>query len=215
MANLINARSAERTRTGFNPTPDNTEIKATASGGAKAMLYVSFILIIPLFWYIGKKNSMNRLQVSINETAAGIDVQLQKRRDTLVKMYDAAKGYLKHEKEIHTMVAKARSMNISQGNRASADRALNTAFSRLLATFEAYPDLKGNEAINKLMDESAYLEREIGAARRTYNSTVTKFNQMLVTFPSSVVAAGMGLSSFPLFQATQAATQDVKLSFDN
>ncbi len=215
MANSINPRAAERQRAGFNPTVDNTERKAEASGGAKAVLFASFILLFPIIWYVVKRNALNKLQQSINESAAGIDVQLQKRRDTLVKMYDAAKGYLKHEKDIHTMVAKVRSTNVHAGNRSEVNGQLNSAFSRLLATFEAYPDLKGNQVVNKLMDESAYIEREIGASRRLYNSYVTKFNQTLVQFPSSVVATGMNLVSFPLFQATVEATRDVKFDFNS
>jgi LemA protein len=125
------------------------------------------------------RNNFMRKQTRINELASGIDVQLKKRRDTLTKLLDATKGYMKYEKSLLTDVTKIRKMNITPKNRNEAGGVLDSAFGRLLAVAENYPDLKANNSVIELMDQAAYIEREVSASRRLYNSEVRSFNTSL------------------------------------
>lgn len=204
---LVNPNNNQNSE--FNPNVDNSQVKVQANAGGKVITYLSFILIIPIFMYIGARNKLVKLQFKINEASSGIDVQLKKRRDTLIKLVDAAKSSIQFEKELVTDVTKLRSGNST--SLAKEDAELSKIQARVFATFEAYPNIKSTETITKLMAVSEDIEREIAASRRLYNSQVNQFNTAIFVWPGSVVATGMGLEKLPLFAASQEDKKDVSL----
>ncbi|MGL4951794.1 MAG: LemA family protein [Mycoplasma sp.] len=168
--------------------------------------------IIFLVWSVKKKNSFNKQQIEVNNSASNIDVQLQKRSETLLKLIDIVKSHSKFEKETLTMITKMRSgmndLDISEKNRLVSEVSRN-----LNVNVENYPELKTSESVSKLMTESAYIEKEIAANRRVYNSNVTRFNQEIFVFPSNVIAEKSKLSAIPLFAASEESKKDIKLTF--
>lgn len=196
----------------FNPNVDNTQIQANANVAGKIVTYLSFILIIPAILYIMTRNNLVRLQMKINEASSGIDVQLKKRRDTLEKIIDATKGSMKFEKEVLTSVTSLR--NAGKASIQQADNELSKLSGRIMATFEAYPNIKSTENVAKLIDAAEVIEQEIGASRRLYNTYVTQFNTGLFTWPGSVIASAMKLTKLPLFAASEEDRKDVKVSFE-
>lgn len=168
--------------------------------------------IIFLVVSINKTNQFKRQQIEINNSASNIEVQLQKRSDTLIKLLDATKGYMEFEKDTLKKITAIRTglpnTNVNEKNNIISEvaRGINI-------NVERYPDLKSDEAINKLMTESAYIEKEIAANRRLYNQNVTTFNQEIFTFPWCVLAERNNLSTIPLFSASEDSKKDTKLSF--
>ena len=57
-----------------------------------------------------------------------------------------------------------------------AQTQLGTSLGRLLATFEAYPDLKSNQNFLALQDQLEGTENRINASRRDYNEAVRGYN---------------------------------------
>jgi LemA protein len=107
-------------------------------------------------------------------------VQLKKRRDTLIKLVDATQTSIKFEKSLLTDITKLRNVNVAPNDPdglVKQDKASSSALSRLLATFENYPNLKTTDTIRDLMSSADYIEREIAASRRLYNATALQFNQ--------------------------------------
>ncbi|MFV8477633.1 LemA family protein [Mycoplasma sp. VS410B] len=214
MPNLFN-NSEVKNPEGLEPVADNTPVVAKASTGAKVVVYASFILILPVIWYIVRRNKFLRMQNDINEAASGIDTQLQKRSDTLNKIVLQVKSYKIHEEKVFEDVAKLRSLTLA-GNTATNSQEIeslnNSIFGRLMAVAENYPELKADSLYKELMEETVYLERELAAARRLYNSKVNAFNMQIMTWPDNVVASNMQLSTAPLFQASTKARQDVDMN---
>ncbi|MFV8413873.1 LemA family protein [Mycoplasma sp. Sp48II] len=214
MPNLFN-NSEVKNPEGLEPVADNTPVVAKASTGAKVVVYASFILILPVIWYIVRRNKFLRMQNDINEAASGIDTQLQKRSDTLNKIVLQVKSYKIHEEKVFEDVAKLRSLTLA-GNTAANSQEIeslnNSIFGRLMAVGENYPELKADSLYKELMEETVYLERELAAARRLYNSKVNAFNMQIMTWPDNVVASNMQLSTAPLFQASTKARQDVDMN---
>ncbi|EFF41134.1 LemA family protein [Mycoplasmopsis alligatoris] len=217
MGNLFD-NSKQTNPEGYNPNADNTSIKAKSTTAANIIWYISFILIVPIVIHIITFNKLRRLQTNINNASSTIDVQLTKRSSTLTKLFDATKGYMTHEKDVLAQVTQMRNLasNHSQSveQQREMDNLNNSIFGRLLAVSENYPDLKASKLFEELMAESVYLEREISAARRLYNNYVTELNTSIVTWPASIVAQSMSLTTQPLFVATQQERQDVKLGFN-
>lgn len=161
---------------------------------------------------VTKTNYFRRQQIEINNSASNIEVQLQKRSDTLIKLLDATKGYMDFEKETLSKVTAMRAgMPNSDVN--EKNNIISEVARGININVERYPDLKSNESINRLMTESAYIEKEIAANRRLYNQNVTTFNQEIFTFPWCVLAEKHDLSAIPLFSATEESKKDIKLSF--
>ncbi|WP_391591520.1 LemA family protein [[Mycoplasma] cavipharyngis] len=215
MSNLVNVNQ-ERTEAGFSPTPDNRIQNAQAPGGLRVLLYFSFLLIIPaiiyLFFSVSAGNRLRQMQIQVNEVTAQIDVQLNNRRSTLVKFVEATKSYVQYEKSILTEVTKLRQTNL-RASSVDAENEMNSLFSRIFAVSENYPQLQSITAVQELMKTSYYLEQELAAARRLYNIQVRQFNALIFTFPYSLIAENMNLTTFPYFAASIEAKQDVDVSF--
>lgn len=198
----------------FNPTVDNSQLQAKANIASKIFTYGSFILIIPMFIYVGSRNNLIKLQMRINEASSGIDVQLKKRKDTLTKLVDATKGSMNFEKEVLTSVTAMRSAKSGDiDSNQKLDKNLTQLSGRIMATFEAYPQIKSTESVAKIIDAVEVIEQEIGATRRLYNSYVTQFNSKLFTWPGSVIATTMKLAKLPLFAASEEDKKDVEIKF--
>lgn len=168
-----------------------------------------FILFI---WYISTMNNLRRAEVKIDESLSAIDVALVKRYDVLTKMLDICKNYIKYEKETILETIKLRS-GMSMEDRKSANKDLNEANSFINAVAENYPELKSSDNFRQLQVSVMEVEEHLQAARRLYNSNVSYLNQRIVSFPSSIVARGLGLSSKQFFEAEDNKKQDVNMNF--
>ena len=212
---LIDTREKSvESKEGFNPNVQNQIIEAKYSKGDMFGFVLICFLTLGLFaiYLITKKNYFNRKQMSINEKASGIQVQLAQRRDTLVKLVDATKSSMNFEKSLLTDVTKLRSQKITPENITEVDSQLSSSFGRLLATFEQYPKLSSTETVRELMSSAEYLEQELAASRRLYNSVVLSFNQELFVFPARVPAGQLKLHSVALFVASEEQQKDVSLN---
>ena len=65
---------------------------------------------------------------------------------------------------------------------------LSGALKSIFAVAESHPDLKANQNFLELQAELTDTEDKIQAARRFYNSAVTKLNTKIESFPSNFVA---------------------------
>jgi LemA protein len=166
----------------------------------------------------------NRLIVLKNRFKNGfaqIDVQLKRRHDLVPNLVESVKGYLQHERGTLEAVTQARAAAVSAEGRAAAapgdpramrdlaqaEGALGGALGRLLATFEAYPDLKANQNVASLQEELSSTENKIAFARQAYNDSVMAFNTQRETFPDNVFAGVFGFGAAELLQSTESAEE--------
>lgn len=90
--------------------------------------------------------------------------------------------------------------------RFKAEQQLSEAMHGFRLTAENYPELKSDAAMSSAMQAMGETEEHIAAARRFYNSAVKDYKNGLEIFPSSMVAAMMGLKDeYPFFEAEEAA----------
>jgi LemA protein len=150
---------------------------------------------------------------------AQIDVQLKRRYDLIPNLVESVKGYLQHERGTLEAVVQARGNAVSAAQRAAAapgdagamqglaqaEGVLGGALGRLLAVFEAYPDLKANQSIMVLQEELSSTENKIAFARQAYNDSVMQYNTRRESFPDNVFAGLFGFGGAELLQATESA----------
>jgi LemA protein len=148
------------------------------------------VLLVGLYVF-ATYNRLIKLNVSAQEGASEIDVQLKRRHDLIPNLIETVKGYASHEKGVFEEVTQARSQAVgAQGmaDQAQAEGALNQALGHLFAVAEAYPDLKANQNFLQLQGELTATEDRLSAARRFYNSTIKALNTACQTIPTKWIA---------------------------
>lgn len=174
------------------------------------LIAIVIIILIFVIWYISTSNKLNRALIKIDEAFSGIDVALAKRYDVLTKMIAVVKGYAKHEKETLFEVIKLRdNMSIKEMN--DANRAMDENFRKINVVVENYPKLKASENYKMLQQSIIDVEEHLQAARRLYNSNVSLYNQLLVSFPTSSIAKSKGMTKKEFFEADEVKKEDVKI----
>ena len=176
-------------------------------------LWVAPVIVgAAVLWYIATMNRFARLLVKIREADSGIEVALTKRFDTLTKMLDVTKAYAKHEAETLANVVEMRQgMSISQ--RSDANSQMDELHGKINVLAEAYPELRSSENFRVLQTTIADVEEELQAVRRIYNMNVSQFNQMLVSWPDSMVGHIHGHEKQDFFKAEERKKQDVAMQF--
>ena len=161
--------------------------------------FVVVVLAAIVLTYNGLISKRNRVQ----DAWAQIDVQLKRRYDLIPNLVETVKGYMKYEKGVLTKITQLRSSIVSGSvqDKASANNKLSQALKSIFAVAENYPDLKANQEFLQLQAALNEIEEQIAAARRAYNAAVTDYNNAVQMFPTSILAAAMGLQAKSVFAA--------------
>lgn len=175
-----------------------------------AVIIVVLIIVISI---ISISNKINKAIVKIDEASSGIDVALTKRYDVLTKMIDVVKSYAKHEKDTLFEVIKLRK-NMSIEEKSAENKKMDENFSKINIVAENYPELKSSENYKTLQQSIVEVEEHLQAARRLYNSNVSIYNQMIVSFPISIIAKSKGMVKKDFFEADETKKEDVKIKLD-
>ena len=128
-------------------------------------------------------------------------------------MIDVVKSYAKHEKDTLFEVIKLRkNMSIEEKN--AENKKMDENFSKINIVAENYPELKSSENYKTLQQSIVEVEEHLQAARRLYNSNVSIYNQMIVSFPISIIAKSKGMVKKDFFEADETKKEDVKIKLD-
>src|SRR5215831_13411437 len=153
------------------------------------------LILIPVFWAVGKYNGLISLKNQTANAWKQIDVQLKRRHDLIPNLVAATKGEMKFEQDTLEKVIQARNravataQNPAQGVAAQAqtESALGQALTRFIALVENYPTLKANEQVKALMEELTSTENKITFARQFYNDLATRYNIAQQVFPGNLI----------------------------
>ncbi len=176
------------------------------------LIFLVALVLIFGFIIIDSYNRLVTLRNRYKNAYSQIDVQLQRRYDLIPNLIETAKGYMKHERETLQAVIAARNSAITASGRAAqvpgdpqamqqlgnAEAALTGALGRFLAISEAYPDLKADQTMVRVMEELSSTENRVAFARQGFNDAVTVYNTTREVFPSSVIAGGFNFAEAQL-----------------
>jgi LemA protein len=153
-------------------------------------IVIGAVILLVLF-FIAQYNRLIRLNITVDEAFAQIEVQLKRRTDLIPNLVETVKGYAAHEQSTFDAVVTARAKATSAttiADVAAADGALTNALKGLLAVAEAYPDLKASANFLSLQEELSTTENKVSFARQFYNDTVRSLNTAVKTIPTSFFA---------------------------
>lgn len=167
--------------------------------------------------YVSAKNQMVAYDQDVKSAWSEVDVQLQRRADLIPNLVETVKGFTKEESTVFGDIANARAGLLNaQGPEAkmAANGRLDSAFGRLLALTENYPQLRSSQQFMRLQDELAGTENRIGVARKRYNDALKKYNTFVLQFPNSIWAGMAGFKqNDAYFTASEGARQAPSVKF--
>jgi LemA protein len=153
-----------------------------------------------------------RLNITVDEAFAQIEVQLKRRADLIPNLVETVKGYAKHEQGTFDAVVAARAKATSAStvaDVAAADGALTNALRGLLAVAEAYPDLKASANFLSLQEELSTTENKVSFARQFYNDNVRSLNTAVKTIPTSFFAGLAKVSAREFYEVENPTDRNV------
>lgn len=171
------------------------------------------LVLVAALVVAGIYNALIALYNRFKNAYAQIDVQLKRRYDLIPNLVETARGYLKHESDTLKAVITARNAAWSANEGAaanpgepaamkklvSAEGELSSVLGRLFMLSEAYPDLKANTTMLRLMEELTSTENKVSFARQSYNDSVMAYNTKREVFPSNVIASTFHFAAAELF----------------
>jgi LemA protein len=174
-------------------------------------------------------NSIPTAEEAAKAKWADVQNQYQRRADLVPNLVATVKGYAKQEQDTLVKVtearAKATSIQISSADVTDpakiaayqqAQGQLSQGIGRLLASVEAYPDLKSNQNFLALQSQLEGTENRIAVARRDYNEAVREYNVTIRTFPAIIGAKIIygSKAMVPFAATTPGAEAAPTVSFD-
>ena len=147
--------------------------------------------IVFLFMKVKAGNYLSQLQQKIQHDASQIDNYLEQRVVILqncAKLLDKA---IDLDKTTMTQIAAYRSgaSADNDGVRNDIAQKIDSVGRSINIAFENYPDLKAHAEIADAMQQNAYLQKEITAAREVYNDTVATWNRDIYAWPTKMIVA--------------------------
>ena len=189
------------------------------------IIIVGLILVIG-GWIASVNNKLVHLDENVMAQWGNVESSYQRRADLIPNIVNTAKGYAEFEQETLIAVTEARSkataMTVDPSKATpeqmaqfqEAQAGLSSALSRMLLTFERYPDLKANENFKELINELERTENRINVERNRYNESLRIYNPETRKFPTKIVASMLGFEPKPYFEAEAGSESAPEVEFD-
>ncbi|ADV42712.1 LemA family protein [Bacteroides helcogenes] len=177
-----------------------------------ATIIIAAVLVIYL---IAAYNGLVRRRNHADNAFATIDVMLKKRYDLIPNLVQTVKQYAEHEAGVLSEVVKLRNRAYSElttDEKVKMDYDIRSVQRSFNVMVEQYPDLKASANFLHLQGSLNETEEQLAAARRTYNASVTDYNNSVQTFPSNLMASAAGFKTRLLLEtpAEERANVNVK-----
>ncbi|MBP3719188.1 MAG: LemA family protein [Eubacterium sp.] len=162
-----------------------------------AILVIVVVIALSIIgWYVSTSNNINRVKLKIEESLSGVEIMLRQRYDVLMQGKKVAEQYAQHEQRVFEglrhLTQVPTNATVSQLNEAAKSQ--EEVVKGFFALGEAYPELKSAEIFNNLINKLSEQSQQYSASRRAVNGNITKLNNYVVTFPTSIVCNSKGVT---------------------
>ena len=190
---------------------------------------LSLIIILALVLVLGGCgcNSYNGLVTgdqSVQTSWSNVETNYQRRTDLYNSVVKTIQGSANFEKSTLQAVVEARAkatavhVDVNDPNSLAqyqqAQGQLQSAFGRLLAVAEAYPQLQTTQAFRDFQAQIEGTENRINIARRDYNDAVNKYNLQVRTFPNNMFAGLFHFQTKAYYKADAGSEKAPDINFD-
>ena len=189
-----------------------------------AVLIILGLVLILGVWSCSGYNGLVTSEQGVKKAWSNVETNYQRRTDLYSSVIKTVEASANFEKSTLTAVVEARAKATSikvdindpktleayqqaQGN-------LQGSFSRLIASFEQYPDLKTTKAFQDFQTQIEGTENRINVARQDYNKTVESYNLKVVRFPTNLLAVIFGKKEKAFYEADKGSEKNPDIKFD-
>jgi LemA protein len=184
---------------------------------AKISLALLFIMSLNSCGY----NSMVQGREAVTAQWSNVENEYQRRLNLVDNIVETVKAAGKYEQETLEKVIQARAsasqVKIDPSNLSQEEidkfQGAQSSLSRLLVTFEKYPDLQAVQGYTDLRNQLTDIENRITFQIKKYNDVATAYNTSIQTFPGLITAKMFGFLPKGYFKAEAGAekVQKIKL----
>lgn len=216
MANQLDELTGPVNEQGRDVNVISKQIKVEVGVGSTIFEIILWILgIIPglifLFMKIKAAQYLRQLEQKIQHDASQIDNYLEQRVVILTNLAKLVEKAIDLDKTTFTQIALNRSSRLTDETRNELSGQVDTLNRNINLTFENYPDLKAHQEIADAIQQNAYLQKEITAAREVYNDSVVTWNKEIQVWPTKmIVAAKQGYTTRIPFSTTAEIKQKAR-----
>ncbi|AIA29684.1 LemA family protein [Mycoplasmopsis californica HAZ160_1] len=195
MANQLDEMNGPVMENGRDINVINQRIPVKTGVGSvifEVILWLLFIIpgVIFLFKKIKAKNYLAQVEQRIQHNASQIDNYLEQRVQIMQNMVSIVQKSVDLDTEVMTKVAALRSgLNLNDENRSTSAANIDAVVGGINVQLERYPELQSHGALREALQQNAYLQREITAAREIYNDTVFEWNRAINEWPTKMIVA--------------------------
>ena len=164
-------------------------------------------------WAVGVNNTSVELEANAKTAWSNVESTYQRRSDLYSTVIQTVKGAADFERNVLNEVIEARSKatsinvdisdltpeNLEKFQQAQSQ--LKGSFSRLIATFERYPDLKASQQFRDFQAQQEGTENRINTMRDRYNEAVNEYDIYTTKFPNKILAGMFGFKEMTRFKA--------------
>ncbi|RMF19624.1 MAG: hypothetical protein D6758_01605 [Gammaproteobacteria bacterium] len=182
---------------------------------AAAMISPALLILATLILHY---NDLVFLRQRVRRNRANIDVVLQKRFDLIPNLEKVASRYLRHEQALQTGLARLRTLPQAQEG---AEQVLHhvedelQTLGRFRGAVEAYPQLKAQPVIGKLMALLTKVEDELAQMRAGLALAIERYETRRESFPDVIIARLFRFEPAAHLQAEQAARSAPAVRLDS
>ena len=188
------------------------------------IIIIVAIVLIFLAWGCGGYNSLISADQNVKKVWGNVETNYQRRTDLYSSVIKTVEASANFEKSVLTQVvearAKATSINVDINDQASMDRyqqaqgQLQSAFGRLLAVAENYPDIKTTKAFQDFQTQIEGTENRINVARQDYNAAVNSYNLKVKRFPNNLLAGIFSFHEKAYYKAEPGSEKNPDIKFN-
>jgi LemA protein len=182
--------------------------------GVFAIAIAIAIIFIIALWFLLAYNSLVKKDEAVKNQWAQVQTQYQRRIDLIPNLVNTVKGYTQFEAKTLSDITALRTQWMNAQNeeeKITTANELESALSKIIVTYENYPDLKSVAVVASLMDELAGTENRISVERKRYNDVVNTYNVAIKTFPNNIIASSFGFKEKQYFKAQSDDVPDVSI----
>ncbi len=182
------------------------------------------IVVIVFFWGCNGYNGLVTADQDVKKVWSNVETNYQRRTDlysSIIKTVEASANFEKSTLQaVVEARAKATSITVDINDPASleayqkAQANLQGSFSRLIASFENYPDLKTTQAFRDFQAQIEGTENRINVARQDYNKSIEGYNLRVKRFPRNILANLFGFREKPFYKAEAGSEKNPDIKFD-
>lgn len=149
------------------------------------LLTIIVLTCVLIAFYTFIYNKFQDSIIRINEVEATIDSNLRQKYDLINRSISIIKANVEVKNNVFEEVVRLRSRKISNFD---LDRKLITASNELVTIYEKNKKDIKSEEITKIINQLNDIDTKLNTYREYYNSNIVKYNKMIKTFPTNIVA---------------------------